>query len=869
MLDLFGGEISIAGIGKLIKEVVEAGEKLNELSGITGSSVEQLSRLQNIVKIGGADISAFRANIERLASGIHQGEEDFSKTARALQFLGITTKDPAQAMEEMAKKLDKFADSSSKAAFARDAFGKQGPEFLSSLHDIATASDVAATTTKEQAKRADELADASRKLTNQMTLLHDVILDKVVPALANAIEQFTTGTKIAGGFFEAIKLFGTLNPFDTPEEGLKKLRFQLDLLEISKKRQTPFGALIDKLDQQRGNGGIDKQIEDRKKQIAFLELLQRQKIPINPEDTNPRDIIMARKPDLGYESTIPGAAVAALHAGIKAIEFDVQSEQQVFTARQDFLRKYYDQDLISIDEFYEKRVTTIRQATETSVSALDAELERMRAFVPEDAKERSEINAEISGKEAERLKILIEASKQEGVIYLERLDTQRKYSRAQRDLAVQLQELQGDTVGAGVAKLRLEQEDLRRHLAVNNDTVGLQNADAILALQENQLKLNKATTDYGLIVDAAGLAQKRLDIAVQGGTLTTLEALQRKSDLNRALIPIYEAQYALVAKLAEASGNPAAILNAERLKVEIEALGTQTDLVAKKFNDLFAGALTDALTDLASGTKSLKDVLKDLEKSLVSSINRIAAQQISEGLFKKGGSLEGLGGFFRDIFGKGTGGFGGATPPIFPEGAVPTVGGGGYGMNDRSLGTSAGGNEGFTGLLKSIFGFGGGKSAVGDLGLTALGTASNVTTVSIDALAIAARTASAALLSIGNSSGGGGLGGLFGSGDDFTGDAGGGGFGTGADFGNLDFGGFLAGGGDPPMGKVSIVGERGPELFVPRSAGTIIPNHLLRAKSGGNHITVNISGVGNASSASANQIAQQTGREIRRALMRQ
>jgi hypothetical protein len=38
------------------------------------------------------------------------------------------------------------------------------------------------------------------------------------------------------------------------------------------------------------------------------------------------------------------------------------------------------------------------------------------------------------------------------------------------------------------------------------------------------------------------------------------------------------------------------------------------------------------------------------------------------------------------------------------------------------------------------------------------------------------------------------------------------------------FGGFFANGGDPPLGKVSVVGERGPELFVPKGAGTIIPN---------------------------------------------
>lgn len=41
------------------------------------------------------------------------------------------------------------------------------------------------------------------------------------------------------------------------------------------------------------------------------------------------------------------------------------------------------------------------------------------------------------------------------------------------------------------------------------------------------------------------------------------------------------------------------------------------------------------------------------------------------------------------------------------------------------------------------------------------------------------------------------------------------------------FGGFFADGGRPPTGKLSVVGERGPEIFVPDTAGTVIPNSKL------------------------------------------
>jgi hypothetical protein len=43
----------------------------------------------------------------------------------------------------------------------------------------------------------------------------------------------------------------------------------------------------------------------------------------------------------------------------------------------------------------------------------------------------------------------------------------------------------------------------------------------------------------------------------------------------------------------------------------------------------------------------------------------------------------------------------------------------------------------------------------------------------------------------------------------------------------------FADGGSPPVGVPSIVGERGPELFVPRTAGTIIPNNQLGSAMGG------------------------------------
>ncbi len=94
------------------------------------------------------------------------------------------------------------------------------------------------------------------------------------------------------------------------------------------------------------------------------------------------------------------------------------------------------------------------------------------------------------------------------------------------------------------------------------------------------------------------------------------------------------------------------------------------------------------------------------------------------------------------------------------------------------------------------------------------------------------------------------LGGLFGGG------GGGGAMGGPANFDPFGLVGF-ANGGSPPVGQASIVGERGPELFVPRTAGTIIPNNQLSGMGGGS--TVNYNG---PYIASMNAIDTQSGTQF-------
>lgn len=102
------------------------------------------------------------------------------------------------------------------------------------------------------------------------------------------------------------------------------------------------------------------------------------------------------------------------------------------------------------------------------------------------------------------------------------------------------------------------------------------------------------------------------------------------------------------------------------------------------------------------------------------------------------------------------------------------------------------------------------------------------------------------------------------------GDAGGGQWGDwiGTAFGAL-FGGARAGGGDVSNGRAYLVGEEGPEMFVPRTAGTVIPADRTAAmmgvgRSGGN-VTNNFAFSAPTSTKTQTQVAARVGYEVRRA----
>jgi lambda family phage tail tape measure protein len=317
--------------------------------------------------------------------------------------------------------------------------------------------------------------------------------------------------------------------------------------------------------------------------------------------------------------------------------------------------------------------------------------------------------------------------------------------------------------------------------------------------------------------------------------------------------------------------------------------------VAKDVESIFSktlGGLEDTLTDFVTTGKGS---FKELAQSISADINRILIRQnitgplaeMIQGGFKSGDGVGGaIQGFLKNIFpGSGTakgagstsGGFildgifsaGGsnglvATPGVF-DGTLGglingTFGGGGLGGGGFGsvLGSIFGGGSGLGGALGGLFG-GGSPTAGLSAGDAAIVDAIGVSTTSI----VTALTFGGA----GAAAGGGGLSGLLSKGIGSL-------FGGGDTYGFTELG--FAAGGRPPVGRPSIVGENGMEMFVPDTPGRILSAADTKAALANSgtverrpiNVTVQQSFAPGTSRQTVDQAAAAAGRRVREQLAR-
>lgn len=167
-------------------------DALNDLSDATGASIENLSALEDIAARTGTTFDTVGSALVRFNAEL-AGATQGSQTAEILQRIGLSAEelrqqDPAEALRRTAVALAEFADDGDKARAVQALFGKSVREVAPLLKDLASAGQLNATVTTEQAKAAErfnlQLADFTKNLGD----VARAITSDVLPPLNSLLE---------------------------------------------------------------------------------------------------------------------------------------------------------------------------------------------------------------------------------------------------------------------------------------------------------------------------------------------------------------------------------------------------------------------------------------------------------------------------------------------------------------------------------------------------------------------------------------------------------------------------------------------------------------------------------------------------------
>ena len=133
VLGAIGIGFSAHALLEKINSVTEGLERLKQSSEKTGASVEELSKLKFFAGLSGSSLEGVTGALVKLSKGMAGAGTDTAATSQALKFLGLSAKDAAGNLKDLAvlfgeisQKLIGYQDGAGKAALAQALFGKAG-----------------------------------------------------------------------------------------------------------------------------------------------------------------------------------------------------------------------------------------------------------------------------------------------------------------------------------------------------------------------------------------------------------------------------------------------------------------------------------------------------------------------------------------------------------------------------------------------------------------------------------------------------------------------------------------------------------------------------------------------------------------------
>lgn len=210
------------GIVASLMKTADVAEELNKMSKQTGISVENLSGLKFAAELSETSIEALNKGMGFFSKALHGANEEGKDTTQILRALGITAKDPYEALLQTADAFARMEAGADKSFLAMQLFGRGGKDMIPMLI---------------------EGAEGIRNMQNEAKDLGIIISTK----LAQESDQFNDNIhRMEASLSSFAKMIGGFM--------IPKLNEMFDLLSGKKDMDLLLGGLIEK------RAGLDKQI---------------------------------------------------------------------------------------------------------------------------------------------------------------------------------------------------------------------------------------------------------------------------------------------------------------------------------------------------------------------------------------------------------------------------------------------------------------------------------------------------------------------------------------------------------------------------------------------------------------------------------
>ena len=692
-----GVSLSVAGFAAMIKNAIDAADQLNKLSQKIGISVEALSMLRFAAQLSDVSLETLQKGIKGLSQNIAEANTGIGDGAQVFDALGISVKNADGSMKsteavllQMADVFANLEDGAVKTALAVKLFGKSGMDMIPFLNQgaaginqlTAEAERLGLKLTTETARSAEAFNDNLTALKASSSSLGIALARDFLPELTNITNAMREAANEAGTLKALwVGLGGVGNLIFNGTE-IKRARDEIariqELVDSTRtkvdsgKAPVPFTPFDVKFNEgamstlRKNLAQWEQELAGAKKRLDDLTSPKRpeEKTPTGKPTEDMQRIACVvsggqwvngkceKKATGGTEKDTAGAQLAVVKAQAES-EFKVLKEG--LDLQKATLDRSLDDRLVSVRDYYAQKTQIEQQAIDQEVAAKQQELSAQSTVA-------------VGGKdEAQRMRAKAEVKKLEGeitVLNMKRgeVEIANAYAaaKAEKELADELArvrdrmaEIRGGA-GGDVTRARLEREyqPLIEKLQLMGDTTGAADVGRLINVEADMAELAKLERQYQNVTDRMSIRERELQVQKDAGMITEAQMRREVLALHQQTATEVDGMIPKMQALATATGSEEAINRVARLKVEVAGLKTVADDVATRINGDVENAFTTMFEQIGSGAKSASDAFGDFARSVLSAINRIAAQKIAEGLFgsmTKGGS-GGLGGLISGLF---------------------------------------------------------------------------------------------------------------------------------------------------------------------------------------------------------------------------